>query len=231
MEMTRQDIRKDGLTDVVIFSIEWIKKNQATFLSVAGIVTGLIVFAVFFIYRMQTLKTSAADRLSMAQGMLYQGQKDQAFGVFDEIITGYGKTGIAVQAALIKADYLMGQKNYAEAEKTLLPLTARTTPKEMIPLAYIVLGAAQENSGKYDEAIKTYNDYLAKYSAHFVTPKVYESLSRIYEIKGDYQNAAVNYERIVALYPNSPWSQRAQERAGVLSSAKEKQSSQPQPVK
>lgn len=224
VDFAKQQIKKDELNEFVLRAIEWVKSNQTLFLSVAGTILGVCILAGFFFVRFHTINASALDRLSIAQGQLFQGQVDKGIGMLNEVIERYGSSSIAHKARLLKADYLFNQQKYSEAEEILKPVANGGKPEELVPIALLDLGTAQENLQKFDDAITSYNKFLEKYPSHFFASKTYESLARVYEIKRSVPDAVSTYERIVSLYPGSGWATKAQERLQMLS-----QMSQPQP--
>jgi TolA-binding protein len=215
-DISRHDLKKNELADFIVIGITWIRNNRNLFFSIAGTVLAVVILAVFFFTRYLALGQRAEDRLSIAQGQLAQGRADQALGLLNEIITKYKNTNAATTARMVKAEYLLSQKNYDEAEKTVLPALTAGKPATVIPLAYSLLGTIREDAGKYKEAIDTYSAFLDKYPEHFLAPKIYESLGRVYELTGSAAQARATYEKLATLYPATEWAQRAQNRLSVL---------------
>jgi tetratricopeptide (TPR) repeat protein len=212
----RQQLKKDALAELVLASAEWIKNNRSLFLTIAGTVLGVIFLVAFFFTRFHATRVVANEKLAVAQGQLYSGQPAQGMQLLDDIINRYSQSPVAFKARLTKADFLLVQQNYAEAEKTLLPVTEKGKPASIIPLAFSLLGTAQEDAGKYNDAIKAYTTFLDRYPDHFLAPKMYESLGRVYELTGARDEARATYEKLITLYPATGWSQRAQERLTAL---------------
>lgn len=215
----RNELKKNELEEIVLKIIFWIKNNKQVFIGAASTVGIICFFAVFLFMRLNTMKTRSADKLSMAQGMIYQGQIDNGMKVLDEIISQYSRTESSFKARLLKAEYLILEKKYEEAEKAVFPVVLNGKPKNIIPLAAVVLGTIQEDRTKFTEAVQTYNSFLSKYSDHFLAPKVYESLGRVYEMLGSKQEAKNAYEKLSTLYPATGWAQRAQEKIAEISSS------------
>lgn len=222
---SRHNLNKNELAEIVLKAVEWIKNNRNLFYAVSATILGVIIIAVFFAARLQTMKTRGEEKLAMAQGLLYQGQADQGMGLLDELINSYSIAGLGYKARMIKSDFLAMQRNYPLAEQTLLPVTQSGKPKKIVPLALASLGIIQESQAKYNEATATYNAFLDKYPDHFLAPKVYESLARVHEITNSPAQARSTYEKIATLYPATAWAQRAQERLSVLPAAQQQQPS------
>ncbi|MBN1621774.1 MAG: tetratricopeptide repeat protein [Endomicrobiales bacterium] len=213
----RKQIKKDELTELLINSVYWVKENRTLFLSIAGTVLGIAALSLFFFTRYYELKVRASDKLSIAQGQLYQGQTDQALAILNEIITRYSNSAVASQARILKANYLISIQNYNEAENIIKPAIEKGKPNTVIPLAMNILGLAQENSQKYPDAIETYKAFIDKFPNHFLAPKALESLARNYEMNQSIPEAISTYEKMANLYPNTGWAQKANERIGFLS--------------
>lgn len=216
----RLQLKKNKLADIALNVAEWIRVNRSTFLSIAGTVALVIVFAGFFLIRLSSLEKRAEDKFTAGQAMLMQGQPDQGIAVLTEVIAQYPRSEAASRARLTKAEYLFEKKQLDEAEKTILPATESARPKTIVPLAMSVLGTIREDAGKYKEAIELQNAFLSRYPEHYLAPRAYESLARLYELTGRTAEAKTTYEKLAALYPASAWAQRAQERAATLSPGK-----------
>lgn len=215
--MTRQELKHDALATALISSIAWIRENRSLFTGIVSTAAGVILLASFFMYRSHVSTERAQDKLSMAQGQLYAPQgADQGMRMIDEIINQYSKTGAAVKARMVKAEYLQDQRQYDEAEKTLLPIVQQPGTDPVAPLALQVMATIREDAGKFPEAIQTYQQFIEKYPDHFLAPKVYESIGRVYELTGKTPEAKGTYEKLATLYPASGWAQRAQERLAAL---------------
>jgi tetratricopeptide (TPR) repeat protein len=219
-DMTRHQLKKNELEDFVLKSVDWIKNNRQLAGTVAGTVVFVLALAVFFFIRYNLVWARANDKLSFAQANFFQGKPEEGIKIFNEIIAQYPGTVADYQARMQKAIYLAETHNFTEAEQTIMPAVENGKPKTVLPLAASILGAVRENAGKYKEAAEAYNSFLDKYPEHFLSPKIYESLARIYEISGSTQDAKTTYEKIVTLYPASPWAQRAQQRITAVSNLK-----------
>ena len=211
----RQKLKKNELEDLVIRAVEWIKSNRSTFYTGVGIAADILIFGIFFITRYHSLSVRGEERLTLAQAQTYQGQADQALASLDAITVQYSGT-LAIRARLMKADILSGLKRYKDAEETLRTAIEKRKPESMIPLAVAALGNVQETAEDYASAAKTYADFTARFPDHYLAPRVYESLARAYALSGNTVDAKNINEKIVTLFPTSPWAQRAQERMSTM---------------
>jgi TolA-binding protein len=216
MAITRHDMKKDELNDLVLTVVYWIKNNRTMFFNIVGIVAGIAIFTTFFLVRYHTLSLRGIDKLSIAQSIFFQGDAQKAIPMLEELIRSYPDSEISTQARLTLAGIYFDQMNLQKAEETIKPNTENSKPKSMMPLSLSELGTIQENAQKFSEAVKTYNQFVNNFPEHFLTPKIYESLGRVYELSNSLAEAKSTYEKLVALYPSSPWAQRAQERIDMI---------------
>ena len=216
-DFSRQGLKKNELEDLILGLADWAKNNRQLFSGIAATVAAVIALTIFFFARYHIAMARADDKLAFAQANFYQGKDQEGVRISEEIMNQYAGTAADYKARIQKANYLLEIQKYDEAETTIMPVVEKGKPKTIIPLAMAVLGAIQEDAGKYKVAINTYNSFLDNYPEHYITPKIYESLARVYEITGSTQDAKTTYEKLAALYPSSGWAQRAQERIAAIS--------------
>jgi TolA-binding protein len=211
--ISKQDLKKNELADILNIAGEWIRNNRNQFYTIAATAAGVILLAVFFYVRKNQLKAVSEDKLAVAQSLVYSGQAAQGIAYLDELIAN---SGVEVKAIMVKADFLMNTGKFSDAEQLLQRAVSIGRPKTLMPLVLVSLGAAQEDQGKFAEAARTYNDFLNAYPDHFIAPKAYEALARTYELTNAPNEARSAYEKLVTLYPATQWAQRAQERLMAL---------------
>ena len=99
------------------------------------------------------------------------------------------------------------QKGKDEKERTTALTTAADAYKYLrdnmpsssaMPWVLLELGNIYYSLKNYDEAIRTYNDFLHKYGGHHLAPIVKQSLGYAYEEKGRIQEAVKQFEDILA---------------------------------
>lgn len=215
-QFSRQDLKKNELAEIIGKAVEWITHNRNTFYGISATVAGAIIIAVIFTVRMHDLKIRGGEKLAVAQGLLYQGQAGQGMALLDELISSFSSGEISSKAQLAKAEFFISQRNYKDAEQSVLAVVQNGKPKTVLPLALSMLGVVQENGEKFQEAAATYNSFLDKYPDHFLAPKTYESLARVREVMGQPLEARSTYEKIATLYPGTAWAMHAQERLAAL---------------
>jgi TolA-binding protein len=220
-DMSRHELNRNQLAEYIDIGVDWAMNNRNAFYAVAGTVVGLLLFGVFFFTRLQDARLRSEEKLSMAQYMTRSNDASQAgqgLGLLAEVIRSNASSSTGIRAGLARADALMHQQNYTEAETTLQSIiNTNNGDKKLLPFAYSMLGIIYENTGKYAQATGLYNAYLGRYPDHFLTPRIFESLARVQELSGNLAEAKATYERIVTMYPASAWTQNAQERIITIS--------------
>jgi len=63
---------------------------------------------------------------------------------------------------------------------------------------------AEVKNSKYDDAKKSFNDFIEKYPEHNLAPNAYYWLGETYYVKGEYKDAAKAFARCFKKYPDSP---------------------------
>jgi tetratricopeptide (TPR) repeat protein len=215
-DMSRHELNKNQLADYIDSGIDWALGNRNTFYAVAGTAAGLLLFGIFFFTRLQEARLRNEEKLSMADYMVRgndASQAEQGMNMLSEVIRNSPTSSTGLRAAMVKANALMARPDYAGAEAVLVnAIDGKNGDKKLLPFLYSMLGILYENTGKLPQAIGIYNSYLGKFPDHFLTPRIYESLGRAQELSDQQAEAKATYERIVTMYPASPWAQNAQER-------------------
>ena len=83
-------------------------------------------------------------------------------------------------------------------------------------MARMALAELQVRSGKYDEAIATFQDLAARKDSDLPADGVLMQLGRVYELAGKRAEALQTYQRIVSEFPNSLYASEAQRAVEAL---------------
>jgi TolA-binding protein len=182
---------------------------------IIGIGTGVIIsvlLVVIMIYRIKQTKEYVSQRLLVAESYIYQKNFNEVYKILDEIINHYKNSKHAGYAMFLKANVLYDNKDFVQAKQVCIDFLKIKKPKSVVvPMMYI-LGQSYLALNDFDNAINVFNEITQKYVEHYYTPRVYESLTFCYELKGDTQSARSIYEKMNILYPNSYWSNIAQQK-------------------
>jgi len=188
------------------------KKYKNWIIGIASVLLITVLLAVIIIFRMKHAKEYVSQRLLFAESFLYQRNFNEANKILDEIINNYKNSKYAGYAMYLKANVLYDNKDFVQAKQVCIDFLKIRKPKYVVvPMLYI-LGHCYLALNDFDNAIEIFNEITQKYVEHFYTPRVYESLALCYELKGDFQSARNVYEKMNVLYPNSYWSEIAQQK-------------------
>lgn len=214
---TRDDIKKDPLQEWLKAALEWVALNRQTFFSVVGTIAVALVVVGFMLANFKNLQKQGWEKYGMGQNWVYANKPDNALNFFNEVINDYGRTPAAIHALLAKGDVLHRQGKYAEAIQSYQECLNRNPEKIILPFVLSALGVAQEDSGDYAAAASTYKQFLAEYPDHYLASKMYESLARSYEAVKNPDSAKEIYEKIITMFPGTPWAEKARIRYQTLS--------------
>ena len=195
--------------DRIVKIINKIKKNKTTFFTVIAFVIGITLFTMFVYYRLQVIKDTASTKLAVAINYISSGNSEQGLNIIDEVINKYSNTPSAYRAMLMKSNYFISQSKYDEAEQMLKNVINNAKPDTVKPLAYPSLILVYDNTNKIDRAIETSKEFLLKYKTNYLVASVTENLARLYELSGNEQEAQNTYKKIMDIYPNTDYSERA----------------------
>lgn len=198
---------KKGNKAVEIINI--IKKNKTTFFTVVGFVIAITAFTVFAYTRFQMLNTNASTKLAAAAKYISGGQIEQGMQFVDDVISKYSRTPASYRARLMKANYLITQKKYEEAEILVKSVINQARPETLKPLAYPLLIAIYDESGNTEKAISVSNEFLSKYNKNFLAPSIMENMARLYELSGNIDDAKKIYKEITENYPDTAYAVKA----------------------
>jgi len=171
-----------------------------------------IVLAVIIVFRIKQTKEYVSQRIIIAESYIYQKNFNEAYKILDEIISHYKNSKYAGYAMYLKANALYDNNDFDKVKQICIDFLKLKKPKSVVvPMMYI-LGQSYVALNDLDNAIKVFSDITQKYVEHYYTPRVYESLAFCYELKGDTQSSKSIYEKMNILYPNSYWSNIAQQK-------------------
>jgi predicted negative regulator of RcsB-dependent stress response len=156
---------KNGNKAVEFINI--IKKNKTTFFTIVGFIILVGAFTIFTYTRFQMLNANSSTKLAAAAKYISGGQTEQGMQLIDDVISQYSRTPSSYRARLMKANYLITQKKYEEAELLVKTVISQARPETVKPLAYPVLIAIYDEAGNIEKAISASNEFLAKYKKTF----------------------------------------------------------------
>ena len=121
------------------------------------------------------------------------------------------------------ANYILGNiyfedKKFEESHKHFQAYVQKTSVKDALhPLALNKSAIALEELGRIDEALSILIKYEEKVKDSVVMDQVLYNIGRLYALSGDRLKARDYYNRIILVYPDSSFADRAKERLFLLS--------------
>jgi predicted negative regulator of RcsB-dependent stress response len=112
---------------------------------------------------------------------------------------------------MLQGDILLSEGKAAESITAYQTAIHQAPTNALRALAMIDLAQAQEQTRKWDDALVSYGNFLKDFSDHFFAPRAYESTGRIQMLQQKWADAQSTFERLVTLYPDSPWAKSAQD--------------------
>jgi tetratricopeptide (TPR) repeat protein len=121
------------------------------------------------------------------------------------------------------ANYILGNiyfedKKFEESYKHFQAYVKKTSLKDVLhPLALNKSAIALEELGRVDEALSVLVKYEEKAKDSIVMDQVLYNIGRLYALSGDRLKARDYFNRLMLVYPDSSYSDRAKERLFLLS--------------
>ena len=203
---------KEEENSQIIDLINWIKKNKKPFFSTLITIVVIALIVVFVCVRIHLVNNAASDKLNMAVQVIGSGNVEQGISILDDLINTYKNTPAAYRGVMMKANYLVNQQKYEEAEALVKDYIVNAKPENVRAIGYPLLITISDNSGNVEQAISISNEFLAKYPGNYLVPSVMENLARLYKVAGNEEEAKKVYEDIVNKYPGTAHAEDAEEK-------------------
>ncbi len=214
---SREQLKKDPLQETVKKGLEWVGSHRQTFLSIIGTAAVVLVVGAFIVTNYKNVRSQAWERYSAGQNAMIMQNWDGALGLYNDVITNYGRTPAAVYALLSKGDVLHHQGKYQEAVDSYKQCLEKNPPRIILPLLLASKGTAEEDMGDFGAAVASYQKFVSEFQDHYLSPKVYESLGRAHELNHNPDAAKEIYGQIITLFPGTPWAEVAKSRYQSIS--------------
>ena len=195
----------------------WIREHQERFWAITGTSLLAILFLALLIQHQQTESDEAWSQLGATMGQLNQGKWDDArkgLAAWDMRFRG---TDAATYAKFMKADLCYRTSDYVQAAQIYGDIALSGRPESTRPLALYAEISSEEMANHWPQAQNVAQIFLDRYPDHFMAAPVYMAQARLAELGGNPAAAAAIYDRVVLLYPQSPWTALAKARSQTLS--------------
>ena len=188
--------------------LSWIKENRETFWGGVAIIAAVIAFVIFFTASYSKLQKNAWQSLFMAQQNAYSGNTEESLKIIDNIVKNYSRSSAVPFAMMLQADLDFAKGNYEESEKTYMQ-AMKKADSELVPVLMFNIAKTYEARHNWDEAVKAYENFLKKYPGHYTAPEIHTNLAVVYSRAGKESESKAAFERIIVIYPDTPWAEQA----------------------
>jgi outer membrane protein assembly factor BamD (BamD/ComL family) len=155
--------------------------------------------------------------LGALQGQLSQGKLDETRKGLEAWEVRFRGTDASTYAKFIKADLYYRTSDYVQAAQIYGDIGQTGRPEPTRPLALSAQISSEEMAGHVPQAQSLAQTFLDQYPDHFLAAPTYMTQARLAELAGNPAAASAIYERIILLYPQSPWTALAKARSQTLS--------------
>jgi TolA-binding protein len=199
-----------------VSATSWLRdpKRQA---AAGAIAAAVIALGVWFVVTSGRRKEEFASRvLSQALATADKGNLPQASSELQRVIQTYGGTDAASEAVLALNQIRMAAGQSELAAVNLREFVAKKPAPGFTAQAYGLLGTADENTKKYEDAGRAYEQAAANAELAYIKAGYLLNAGRAYRLAGKSQDAIRVYRTVVEKYAGSPSVTEAQVRLGEL---------------
>jgi len=196
------------LAELVERALRVLIANKQTFFSV-GVTLGVALgLATLVVYRQKEFYERTWEMLSVAQNQVFQGQMNPAVSTLKDLTSRFPAGPATEHADYLLGNLYMAMQNPAAAADAYNNALKNPSNPNLKPLMLNSLGNAYEDEEQTAKAIDAYRQFIKEYPEHFLTPRVLFNLVRL-ESRTNIDQAKDSYEKLLTLYPNTPWTKRA----------------------
>ena len=195
----KDSLRIAGHDPDVDQSIELLKKYAG--ITLAGFVA--IVLLILGLGTYQNSQMAEAERAALALSSA------QTVEDFERIVTAYGDTPSSQVAKLGLAATYFQEGRYAEAYNAYDAFLLANSGHPMENAARIAQAICSEAQGEFSQALEIFITFIASNPSNYLTPYSELGKARCLCQLEQWDEARAAYEDIIAAYPNSIWSRRA----------------------
>jgi outer membrane protein assembly factor BamD (BamD/ComL family) len=198
-------------------AVLWVRTHQERFWAITGTAFLAVLFIALLVHHQQIESDEAWTQLGALQGQLSQGRFDDARKGLEAWETRFRGTGASTYEKFVRADLMYRTSDYVQASQIYGDLSQTGRPESTRPLALSAQITSEEMAGQVQQAQSLTQTFLDRYPDHFLAAPTYMTQARLAELAGNPAAAAAVYDRVVLLYPQSPWTALAKARSQTLS--------------
>jgi tetratricopeptide (TPR) repeat protein len=189
---------------------QWLFAHRAQLALAVGLLALTVVLALSIASKRRKLMEGSILQLSAARFQASKGQMKEAVQSIDEVLRTQRITPVAMQAYVLKGELLMQDGKFEEAAKSYAEGYGQSSLPAYKALMLMGQASAVVELRNYPEAIELYSRFLRDYADHYLVPRAYMEVGRLRSAQKQWKEAQEAYERVLTLYPKSPWAAEAQ---------------------
>jgi len=199
--------------------LNWLNTNRRSLIAAGTVVVVAAAAVYFFITARQRKEQFAATELDNARAAIASGNMALAASDLSQLISTYGGTTAAAEAAIALARVRLMERQPAAAMVELNKLIEEGPSSQFVAPAHGLLAAAHEQVGNFDQAAAEYE--IAAHAAwyDFLKAQYLVSAGRVLTAAGDTAGAISAYQQVIDDYPEEHSAIEARVRLGELSPA------------
>jgi hypothetical protein len=198
-------------------AVTWVRQHQERFWAITGTAFLSILFIALLVHHREAESDEAWSQLGALQGQLGQGKYEDTRKGLEAWDTRFRGTDASTYAQFLKADLLYRTSDYAQAAQIYGDIGRTGRPEPTRALALSAQISSEEMAGHVPQAQNLAQAFLDQYPDHFLAAPTYITQARLAELAGNPAAAAAIYDRVLLLYPQSPWTAFAKARSQTLS--------------
>ncbi len=208
-KITRKQMRHDGLVDAVSFTSFHLQKYRHLYIALAVLVTVILLGLGLLKFRVAGQSQEAASSLARARENLFE---------LENIYRNFPHTKSAPLALLRSAEILYRQDKLTESREHFSLFLKEYPAHSLAPAARMGIGYCREADGKWEEALREYQDLERDFGHSYLVAEAIFNQGRCREKLARFQDAADAYREIIQVYQQSAFSNLARERLVELQS-------------
>lgn len=189
---------------------QWLVRHRAQL----GLAFGLFVLGglltVAIVFNRRKLMEGGILQLSAARFQASKGQMKEALQSIDEVLRVQRTNPVAMQAYILKGEMLMQERKFDDAAKNYQEGARQASLPAYKALMVVGQASAAVEQQKFPEALTLYEKFIHDYPDHYLVPRSYMEKGRLHSVQKQWKDAQASYERLLTLYPKSPWAPEAQ---------------------
>jgi tetratricopeptide (TPR) repeat protein len=187
-------------------------RHRHQILIALGVLAGAAVLGGLVFFRLRALRYALQNQLSQAQAMAFSGKTQEALDALTKVVGDSRSSPQGLQANLLRGDLLSSAGKFPDALAAYREVYDQTKSPAYRSLALAGIAYAQEENQNLPEAAARQEQFIKDYPTHYLAGRAYESLARLQMAQSRWNDAQATLEKLITLFPATPWAQTAKER-------------------